>query len=253
MVAKIAVVGDSCIDEFSYGSASRLDPAAPAPVFIPSKLVSNPGMAGNVHRNLSNFKGISCSFYTNSNTIKKTRYIDERSNHLIVRIDVGDNETSRISKDILEGTNWEDFDAVIISDYNKGFLDYEDIKHIASINKNVFLDTKKLITEDFSKVRFIKINSHEFKISESNIKRIPGMFARVIVTTGSEGCRLGSAIYPVEKVEVKDTSGAGDTFLVGFVVKYLQTNNIYDSATFANKCATKVVTQRGVGLIEDYE
>jgi ribokinase len=60
-------------------------------------------------------------------------------------------------------------------------------------------------------------------------------------------------MYPVEKVDVKDQTGAGDTFIVGLMLKYLETNNIGDAITFANKCATYVVQKRGVAVTLPYE
>jgi bifunctional ADP-heptose synthase (sugar kinase/adenylyltransferase) len=45
---KFLVIGDSCIDVFSYGKVNRLAPEAPVPIIIPEKETSNPGMAGNV-------------------------------------------------------------------------------------------------------------------------------------------------------------------------------------------------------------
>ena len=55
--------------------------------------------------------------------------------------------------------------------------------------------------------------------------------------------------YPVKKVEIKDLSGAGDTFLAGFVANYIRTKNLQESLEFANKCATVIVQQKGVNVI----
>ena len=48
---------------------------------------------------------------------------------------------------------------------------------------------------------------------------------------------------------MKDLSGAGDTFIAGLVVKYIETEDIEKSIKFANQCASKVVTQKGVAVI----
>ena len=50
-------------------------------------------------------------------------------------------------------------------------------------------------------------------------------------------------------VEIKDLSGAGDTFLAGLVCNYLNTNDIKQAIIFANECATKVVQRRGVNVV----
>ena len=52
-----------------------------------------------------------------------------------------------------------------------------------------------------------------------------------------------------QKVEVKDLSGAGDSFMAALVIEYLNTNNIEDAIKFANKKASEVVKHRGVTLI----
>ena len=71
----------------------------------------------------------------------------------------------------------------------------------------------------------------------------------LIVTLGSEGCKYKEDIYPVDKVEVKDLTGAGDSFLAGLVSKYIETQSIGESIQYANECATKVVQQRGVNTL----
>ena len=52
-----------------------------------------------------------------------------------------------------------------------------------------------------------------------------------------------------EKVEIKDSSGGGDTFIAGLVFKYLETNDMRQAIVFANECATKVVQKRGVSVV----
>ena len=55
--------------------------------------------------------------------------------------------------------------------------------------------------------------------------------------------------FPVEKVEIRDVSGAGDTFLSGLVSEYLLTKDIKKSIIFAQQCATIVVQKPGVSTI----
>ena len=72
---------------------------------------------------------------------------------------------------------------------------------------------------------------------------------KIIVTMGPQGCFHNEIMYPVKEVEVKDVSGAGDTFLSGLCYKFLLTNDIAESLNFANDCATKVVQRRGVSTV----
>ena len=64
-----------------------------------------------------------------------------------------------------------------------------------------------------------------------------------------DGCKHQNVIYPVPEVQIKDSSGAGDTFISGLVVKYIQTSDISLSIKYANECATSVVQKRGVSTI----
>ena len=248
---KILVVGDSCTDVFTYGDTLRLAPEGPAPVFNPSFSKSNGGMASNV---VSNIKAIGShvTLITQDEQITKTRYIDERTNTLLLRIDEND-KTSKISqgklREICNNFFQETFyDAIVISDYCKGFLSEEDIELIATRNNNVFLDTKKILGEWCNDVTFIKINHTEFDRTKHTIEYL-GIYEKMIITRSHEGCEYHNELYPVEKVNIKDVSGAGDTFISGLVCEYIRTNDIVKAIKFAQDCATKVVQKKGVCTI----
>ena len=97
---KILVIGDSCIDNFTYGSVVRLAPEAPVPVFNPIHTTSNRGMSGNVVNNLKSI-GSEVFLITNNEEINKTRYVDERTNQILIRIDEND-KISRINQEVLK-------------------------------------------------------------------------------------------------------------------------------------------------------
>ena len=73
----------------------------------------------------------------------------------------------------------------------------------------------------------------------------------MIITRGSSGAEYNGIMYPVDKVDVRDTSGAGDTFLAGLVYAYINGNNIADAIKFANKCATQIVQKKGTAKISE--
>ena len=251
----ILVIGDSCIDEYIYCSTDRFCPDAPVPILKPESYVSTEGMAGNVTDNLISL-GAEVNLITNANRIKKTRFVDERTNHMFVRIDEGENDIFPIEKRTLENIKWDSYDAVVISDYCKGFITEDDIAYISQKHTNTFLDTKKSIGTWASDINFIKINEVELDHSIGFLHDNEKYFSQKVITTlGSRGAQYEGQIYPVDKVDVRDTSGAGDTFLAGLVYAYIKCNinnsdtRMSESIKFANKCSTQIVQKKGTAKI----
>ena len=243
---KILVIGESCRDVFNYGSCIRLCPEAPVPVFNPVEIVDNSGMAKNVHRNVVSL-GSEASLVTNRNwkSITKTRFIDKKTNHMFMRLDCNDEDYGKAD---LTQINFENYDAVILSDYNKGFMSEKDIDYVGKNHPLTFLDTKKILGSWCESISFIKINDNEYEKTKHMIG--PEIESKLIMTMGSEGCRYAGVTYSVSNVEIKDPSGAGDTFVAGLAYKYVETSGNMDKALeFANKCATEVVQKRGVGTV----
>tara|TARA_B100002019_G_C21232647_1_gene580957 strand:- start:117 stop:914 length:798 start_codon:yes stop_codon:yes gene_type:complete len=255
----VLVIGDSCKDVFVYGDITRISPEAPIPVFVPTHEEVNDGMAKNVSNNVESLE-MTIHTITNDNGIVKKRYVDNRSGQMVLRVDEHDYCT-RIKTKILQGivnnkfTHYglggdvKDIDAIIISDYCKGFLHEEDIKHICKHNKNVFVDTKKKLGRWIKNADFIKINELEYQknhdvLSDEEFKD------KLIVTLGGKGCRYKDEVYSVQEVPVKDVSGAGDTFLAGLVRGYLDTNDIIKGIELAQRCTTLVVQKHGVATVE---
>ena len=92
---KILVLGDACEDVYVYGKCNRLAPEAPVPVFVKTKEKRNGGMALNVFNNLTSL-GANCDIIHNQEKIEKTRYVDEGTNHLFMRVDSDENNIERI-------------------------------------------------------------------------------------------------------------------------------------------------------------
>ena len=145
-------------------------------------------------------------------------------------------------------SNKTSVDAIIISDYCKGFLEEEDIQYICENNDNVFVDTKKEFGDWINLVDYIKINSLEYKKNEKFFKD-NDIINKTIVTQGNKGCLFRGEIYPTEDVPVKDISGAGDTFLAGLAVEYVRTNDIIKAINFAQECTEIVIQKHGVSTV----
>ena len=160
---KILIIGDSSRDVFVYCDALRLCPDVPVPVLNIKDQCENPGMAKNVQRNIQSLLG-QCDILTNDNwfEITKTRYIHEDSNHMFFRVDTTQ-KVPHINISLID----YDYEIIVISDYDKGFLTEDDIKTICSKHSNVFIDTKKILGPWASNAAYIKINDFEYKNSKS--------------------------------------------------------------------------------------
>ena len=241
---KVLVIGETCTDKYVYGKAERLSPDAPVPVRVPEYETTNEGMASNVARNLESL-GADIDLVTNMSPITKTRYVDDKTNHMFMRLDEGEYDVSRCNDICL--LKWSDYDAVIISDYCKGFLTEEDISIICKNHPKVFVDTKKIIGDFCKNALIIKINEQEWENSKDYYSA--SIEDKLVITLGNKGCNYRGKNFSVKDVPVKDQTGAGDTFIAALCWSYLSNENMEVALVFANECAGRVVTTRGVTSI----
>jgi D-beta-D-heptose 7-phosphate kinase/D-beta-D-heptose 1-phosphate adenosyltransferase len=246
---KILVIGDSCKDVFIYGKADRLCPEAPVPVFIPKRKTETGGMAANVYENIESLS-VDVDLITNSEPIIKTRYVEEKTNHQIIRVDSDASKSNRVEG--LEHIPYSDYCAVIISDYNKGFLEYDDIQYICSKHDTVFIDTKKIINEKMLGAKFIKINEHEYENNIAAGQYFKEFYDKLIVTMSGKGCKYMDTDFNVDEVEVRDNSGAGDSFISALTIEYCRSKDIDKSIVYANECATIAVQHKGVTKVGNH-
>jgi bifunctional ADP-heptose synthase (sugar kinase/adenylyltransferase) len=240
---KILIIGEQCIDEFIYCEVNRLSPEAPVPVLNPVKTTTNNGMAGNVYENVCVLnKNANVILISQDKDITKTRYVDVKSNHMFLRVDTGEDKIDRFITDSEIEASIKEADAVIVSDYNKGFLDNTDLWNIGHLAKLSILDTKRKLTPDVAnKFSFIKLNESE---SKNNKHLNP---KNVIITLGSKGAYYNGELIPQSNPQQTiDVSGAGDTFVAAFALKFLETLEEKASIEYANEMASIVVSKRGV-------
>ena len=246
---KILVIGDSCTDIFIYGRCQRLCPEAPIPIFEPSKTITNDGMAGNVVRNFKALGVTDVDIITNKEQITKTRYVEDKSNQMLLRVDGNDRVSNSFDSSKID---FQYYDAVVVADYDKGFLTYKDIEIIGKKSKLSFIDTKKVVDHNYFKdFTFVKMNEVEWeRCLDKGFNYIEWM-DRLIVTMSERGCKYFDQVFPVDRsIEVRDLSGFGDSWMASFVVKYLGVGDPYESIEFRlMKIATLVVQKRGVSTI----
>jgi|TARA_R110002020_G_scaffold8148_1_gene33259 D-beta-D-heptose 7-phosphate kinase/D-beta-D-heptose 1-phosphate adenosyltransferase len=233
---KVLLIGDSCTDEYVYGVCERLNPEAPVPILKYDRVETQKGMALNVKENLSAF-GIEVTMITQDEPIVKRRYIDQRYNQQILRVDTED-YVEPLNVDLPQ----EHFDALVISDYDKGFITLERMFELVEwFDGPVFIDSKKTILP--LENAYIKINSDEY--SKLEVKS-----DNLIVTKGSGGADYQGKNYPGIGVGVFDVVGAGDTFLSALVYFYLLCGKIEGAIPYANKAAAIAVTHFGTYVLK---
>ena len=232
---KVLLIGDSCTDEYVYGSCERLNPEAPVPILKFNRKETKKGMAWNVRENIESF-GIEVYMITNQETITKTRYIDEKYNQQILRVD-DEPDLKPMEYDLPDGH----FDALVISDYDKGFLSNEKVFELVEwFDGPVFIDSKK--TKLPKESCFVKINDLEFS-------KLDNPADNLIITRGSKGAEYQGKLYPGEKVDIFDAVGAGDTFLSAMVYFYLKCGKIEEAIPYANKAAAIAVSNFGTYIL----
>lgn len=234
----ILLIGDTCVDEYQYGIVERISPEAPVPIFKLTGRESKMGMASNVYQNLKNLNCDVTRYYGKSSF--KTRLIDRRSKQHLIRID---NDIISKPFDPYTVDNLEDYDAIVISDYNKGFVTYDTITNLRNrFTGPMFLDTKKTNLSLFDNI-FVKINELEYKNCTSHNSTL-------IVTLGDKGAMYqhpnGDEYFNCSDVEVSDVTGAGDTFLAAMTYKYLCANDMQKSIKFAIRASGVTVKHFGV-------
>jgi D-beta-D-heptose 7-phosphate kinase/D-beta-D-heptose 1-phosphate adenosyltransferase len=234
---KILLIGDACEDTYTYGYVNRISPEAPVPIFEPHYTIHHDGMAGNVRKNLE-VLGCTVNFLHGA-VNKKNRLIDHRSKQQLLRVD-HDVESKPVR---FETSIPLVYDAVVISDYCKGTVDYQLIEELVKeITVPIFIDTKK---HDLARLAgcYVKINALE----KSQVTSYHPEFDHLIVTHGDQGAEWNGWVFPAEIAgDVTDVCGAGDTFLAALVYKFLETKHMPDAIKFANKAASITVQHVGV-------
>jgi ADP-heptose synthase, bifunctional sugar kinase/adenylyltransferase len=169
---RVAVIGDTILDEYAFGIVERISPEAPVPVFLYKSSKFMPGAAANVALNLVRLglevflfgiigededgerlinlcedMGINFRFYRgNLRTLKKTRLLAKH--HHVLRIDYEEKFPESEAYGLLDLIN-VDVDAVIVSNYDKGTVIPETLNFVREkfSGKLKAIDPKSLIWE----------------------------------------------------------------------------------------------------------
>lgn len=238
---RILLLGEHCLDIYHYGKCNRLNPEAPVPVLDQEYTKTEDGMSSNVKNNLESF-GFDVKHFKNNEHLEKHRLIDLTYKQHLIRYDIGKLPLKPYDVSNLD-TN---YDIVVISDYNKGFITSEVASKICELFKDipVFVDSKKSDLSCFSNC-FIKINKTEY----NKLQNIDYNNNELIVTLGEGGAFYNNITYKTQKVEVYDVCGAGDVFLSSLVYGFVKYGYIEKSIKLANMFASLSVSKVGTYIL----
>ena len=304
--AKILVLGDLMWDEYYWGSCDRVSPEAPVPVVQVYKVDRAPGGATNVLRNLTSI-GVSAGIMgvvgsdqkglemqrelrrwnlrlthvwesKDRPTIIKTRVIAR--NQQLIRLDHEEVKPlrktlqSRVLEVFMQEAN--KFDAIILSDYDKGFLAKDLLPEIIKIARQtrlyIAVDPQVRFFHLYYGVDLITPNEKEaseamnmpFPLNEQSLERLgralkEQMEAETILITRSEkGMALftdkKNPIYiPTAAKEVYDVTGAGDSVISVYTAAIVAGANPLQAAILANLAGGIVVEKFGVSTVTQQE
>ena len=300
---RVLVIGDVMLDRYIIGEVSRISPEAPVPVLAVQEERSVAGGAANVALNLRSLGAkveaigwfgqdergdelveilgnqeiqVDQSFrFSSVPTISKSRVT--ASNQQICRVD---RESSidqyhpnlKIVGDLIS-EKARQADAVIVSDYGKGFVTNQ---LLALVRKNanfLAVDPKPSRLLDYSKPDLLTPNrlealelaglSRETRDpfpQEDVVNQIFNKFSPrlLAVTLGGEGMLLAKqgkveCTIPTAAREVFDVSGAGDTVIASLSMALVAGQSFEQAAGFANLAAGVVVGKVGTANVSTEE
>lgn len=305
---KILVIGDLILDEYLIGSVERISPEAPVPVVWVRNEKQSLGGSGNVVQNLSSIgvsgvvfgrigldkAGDSLEGHLVANsvakedlvllksktlpTILKTRII--ASHQQICRVDR--EEVVPLTKDeekyilIQFESKLKECAAVILSDYDKGYLTPSLIQSIIALcnreNKIVTVDPQVSHFFLYKNIHIMTPNHHEAGkalgrklTSDAEIETACREISEkltpdaMMITRGEKGMsiyeRKRDSFYHIPTVarEVFDVTGAGDTVITTYTAFVATGMPIAEAALISNVSAGIVVGKLGAATVTQKE
>lgn len=299
------VVGDLMLDEYLWGKTERISPEAPVQVVDVLREELRLGGAGNVVNNLAAFGAqvTVCSVVGDDQngrslleefgkrnvaidaifldparrTSRKTRVV--AANQQIVRIDRESREalSAVFEKQVCDwlAEHLEDFQVVVLSDYNKGVLTPTVIAAaVTSATKAgipVLVDPKGIDYSRYSGATLLTPNRKEAEAASGIAIYDDATLARaasaimgavglqhLLITRSEEGMSLfsqnGEFVHiPTVAREVFDVSGAGDTVLATLAVGIASGCGMVEAARLANVAAGIAVGKLGTSVVTPQE
>lgn len=284
---KVLLIGDFMVDHYLMGHSNRISPEADVPVIELEKDFLVPGGAGNVAMNLNSLGvNVACVGCLGEDDwaeklidiLKEkninTDYLEKKKGHKTTvkkRIYCDNKQVARVdSEEFLhewqpaKNISYEEFDIIILSDYNKGVFSspWLDIKEKMvlldpkKVNNSIFLNSN-IITPNIKELEEItknKINSQDSIVQACNELITNYHFDWVVAKRGSEGITLVGKNnfiknFSGKNIKNPDVTGAGDTVIATLAAIYAKTKDIEYSIKIANEAAAIVVNNIGTDII----
>jgi len=292
---RILVLGDLMLDKYLWGNVGRISPEAPVPIVEVHRDTSCLGGAGNVCQNLESLGAFpipvgvvgddqagdwikksvpdSSGIFVDKKrpTTVKTRIIAHHQQ--VVRVDQEEKKpiSSEMEEQILNFIREDEFNGILISDYNKGILTKSLMQKLLLYTHkkgiSVFVDPKVDNFFSFSPVTLINPNHTEAeqivhfacdtdaqaaKAGEKILSRIEAKY--MILKRGERGLTVfekgkKEIHIPTIAKEVFDVTGAGDTVIATASLALLSDASILEAAMLANAAAGVVVGKIGTATV----
>ena len=302
--SRILVVGDLMLDAYIQGDAQRISPEAPVPVVRVRDRRHVAGGAGNVAMSLAGLGaevtlvatvgedsaattlggllgggGIRFQpIQVDRPTTLKTRIVSDRQQ--MMRIDEEESssletgEEARVTANLGQ-LDWSTFDAVLISDYHKGFctstICARVLEHARASGVRVFVDPKGVDWERYRGAWLVSPNLAELNAicgsAVPNLDAAVGVaaaevrsrfdLAHLLVTRSSQGMTLSgeheTVHVPTLAREVFDVSGAGDTVIATLCRLCAAGATLTESLPVANCAAGIAIAHAGTYPVQTTE
>lgn len=303
---RLLVLGDVMLDEYLTGHVERTSPEAPVPVVRAEGETSSLGGAANVahlaralgaeaqlfgvvgndgagQRFLAQCKaaGIDASHVLVADTRPTTRKLRVLAQHQhVLRVDWEEQRPirSEMAAQVLERLRaLERPDAMVISDYAKGFLSPEVLKGAIERAREweipVLVDPKYADLTRYRGATVIKANLKEFEVALGHtiVDRLEEELAAgsaaileateakvLVVTLGDKGLAVfprdqEGFLVPTSMQDVYDVSGAGDSVITVLALSLAVDIPIEEAARLANEAAGVAVGKSGVAVVSPGE
>jgi D-beta-D-heptose 7-phosphate kinase/D-beta-D-heptose 1-phosphate adenosyltransferase len=295
--ARILVIGDVMLDKWSYHTKTRISPEAPVPVVKEGDSLSELGGAGNALRHLNFLSNKSHELLTvvgddqsghalrqmANNSKFRVHWVEDKSRKtttkerffldgdLVFRKDSEETQdiSLQIDSEMTEILNniVKNFDVILLSDYAKGVLSPNFVKHIREIASGkgipIVVDPGLGRLHLYEGCTVIKPNLIEWDdyvaSSGGEAEGLKLLFEsgtqNVLVTQSSQGVRLigpsvDTILAPREKIEVVDVTGAGDSLAAALSLLIGEGFPIGDCLEILNEIGASTVQQLNTQLPE---